>query len=174
MSTMGFAVRVAVLGLVLVALVGCDPFHRDSYTVTVDPGFSSESTEVVMAALDDWESKVPVHFQRQVGPCSGVHEGSICIHAEDPAFIHTKCKDAEAGGCTTYRATILLGDGGEIWLDTSQPADQLQPIAGHEIGHAMGLVHQEGTVLMSPEVTATTAMPADVAQWRSLREGLSP
>lgn len=171
MSPLTFAIRALVLG-VLLGCIGCTPRRSDSYIVTVDTEFSPANAELLMAALDDWESKVPVHFQRLVGACSGVHEGAICIHADSAAFIHAKCTDSEAGGCTTYSGGFL-GDGGEIWLDESLPADQVQPIAGHELGHAMGLVHQEGIVLMSPEVTATAAMPADVAQWNELRAGNS-
>lgn len=150
----------------------------DSYRVAVDPHFTVDEQARVLAALDSWESAVPVHFAVEVGACSGVHGGLICIHASNHAEIAAKqaVTDGVGVGLTVRQQTWGHAvDGGEVFIDlptvaTSYP-DDFQRIVAHEVGHAMQLEHDAPGNLMAAIATEDAAAPtcADDAQWYAVR-----
>jgi hypothetical protein len=165
-----------ILWIFLLGLVtGCATTPGEAYQLDIDPAFNLAQQVDIVAAVQDWEEKVPVHFKIDVKACSGSHAHQVCMHPGDPA--QHGADGPASGWCALNWGT----DGGEIWLSPSAP---LQQSATHELGHAMGLKHQgPGTeeycaspIVMAPlpETAATTVQVGDVAQWYTVRHQVMP
>jgi hypothetical protein len=144
--------------VVLLCLAACGGNSR-TYTVDISPDLPDAVQEATLRALADWQRAVPVLFYSRVAYCS---PGS------DRACIEPVQGRTDSGGV------------GETWcnyvhhcvasLDVSYRGN-MQEIAAHELGHAMGLEHTGAGSLMcwttlcgSPVVTQR-----DVAQWIDTR-----
>ncbi len=155
----------------------------NSYTVHVDPALTPDEQAAVVAALDSWEAAVPVHFAVEIGPCSGIHGGQICVHASNRAEIAAKqsVSDGIGVGLTLREQTWGHAvDGGEVFLDVPTIEESyvgdFQRIAAHEFGHAMQLEHNAPGDLMAAMLTDDAPAPtcADDAQWFELRGEPAP
>ena len=144
----------------------------------VDPAFTQDEQVKVVAALESWEASVPVHFTVEIGPCSGIHGGTICTHASDRAEIASRQSQPDGTGLGMTLRENTWGhpvDGGEVFLDVptieSGYAGDFQRIAAHEIGHAMQLEHNASGNLMAAWATedAPSATCVDAAQWFQVR-----
>lgn len=172
------------LGLLLVpAFTGCGPAHGNNYTVFIDPKFALEGhTEEVLDGLDAWKAKVPVIFRPVVSACPGVAEHTICVRYSSVNGI-----EANFGGGGRYVGMTALAydalkgdlwrgiDGGECWIAEDYGDSRSRTaIVEHEVGHAMGLGHRFGKVIMDPtrdNGTVFSPMPEDVAEWYDVRQG---
>src|SRR5580698_3230887 len=158
-------------------LHGCGGLGN-SYVVQVDPRFTQDEQATIVAALDSWEAAVPVIFVPEIEPCSGIHGGTICIHASDGVTIAAKQSQPDGTGVGLTLREKTWGhvvDGGEIFIDVAtieqSYAADFQRIAGHEIGHAMQLDHNAFGNLMSAMATEDAPTPTctDDAQWYEAR-----
>lgn len=168
------------LWAVLLSFTSCGG-RGDFYTVYVDPAFTPAQDEAIVAALESWEDAAPVSLQPVVGPCSGVHDGQVCIHASDHAGLMSRgAPTDEAVGLDAYREHIdgTRIDGGEIYIDVPAfesvdggIAGYFQQTVAHEVGHAMGLMHTGEGSLMAPLLQDGNGVPTctDVLQWYALR-----
>lgn len=156
----------------------------NTYLVQVDPAFTQDEQASISAALDSWEAAVPAHFSMVIASCSGVHGGTICIHASDSATIAANQSQVDGIGVgltirkSSWGHTI---DGGEVFIDVptiegdGYGAD-FQRIIAHEVGHAMQLEHNAPNNLMAPMATEDAPTPTctDAAQWYALRGETGP
>jgi len=155
----------------------------DSYVVHLDPAFTTDEQASVVAALGSWDATVPVHFTVEIGPCSGIHGGQICVHASNHAEIAIKqsAVDGVGVGLTLREQTWGYAvDGGEVFFDMptieANYVTDFQRIAAHEIGHAMQLEHNAPGNLMAPMVTDDASAPTctDDLQWFDVRGERAP
>jgi hypothetical protein len=169
------------IGLALVA-PACGGIGS-SYAVHVDPRFTVDEQAAIVAALESWEVAVPVHFTMEIGSCSGVHGGTICIHVSDAEEIAAKQSQRDGTGVgLTLRQTSWghVIDGGEVFIDVptveASYADDFQRIVAHEIGHAMQLEHNAPGHLMAAIATQDAPVPTctDSAQWYEARGEPAP
>ena len=107
--------------VVALFLQGCGGLG-DSYVVQVDPRFTQDEQATIVAALGSWEAAVPVHFVAEIEPCSGVHGGTICVHASDSATIAAMQSEPDGTGVGLTHREKSWGhavDGGEIYIDVA-------------------------------------------------------
>jgi hypothetical protein len=170
-------------------LQGCTGYGN-KYTVEIDPAFSAEEAEAVLDAVADWESHIPeLVLVLKLEYCSGVHDGLICVHPADQRGIISHGGSPGKIGVTDQ----MLGwndighiDGGDCYLDVEgivnqdlvtrwhlrTPRGAIHQTAVHEMGHAMGLVHDlRFWTIMNAWFDLESAMVTDLdaKQWRSLR-----
>ncbi len=167
---------------VALLLQGCGGLG-DSYVVQVDPRFTQDEQATIVAALGSWEAAVPVHFVAEIEPCSGIHGGTICVHASDSATIAANQSQPDGTGVGLTLRERTWGhvvDGGETFIDVatveeSYPAD-FQRIVAHEIGHAMQLDHNAPGNVMAAMATEDAPTPtcADAAPWYEARSQSPP
>lgn len=155
------------------------------YTVTLDPSFTVEEKEAAFVALDGWSHAVPVTFIVVIGSCAGRHAQAICIHSSDAVTVsHAMGGGTEFLGATAGPDWTL--DGAEIFISTAfmlqiqsdQGAWVTEEVFAHEIGHGMGLVHENGVgALMdksAPDSSHGAVTAADAEQWLLLRNQERP
>jgi hypothetical protein len=156
----------------LLSIAGCSAHPGTSYTVRVDPGFTPSQTEAVLAATADWSAKVPVSLTVEIGDCSGLTDHQIYVRSSDHDEIMAITGD---GARLAYTHISSHVDGGIVYLDVwGIGASDLQGIAAHEMGHAMGLEHwsSDAPLLMcghSGPAWARTVQVGDTQQWYSVR-----
>jgi hypothetical protein len=172
----------AAIAAALAFLYGCGGLG-DSYDVRVDPRFTQDQQGTIVAALDSWEAAVPVHFTTSIEPCSGVHGGTICVHASDSATIAANQQQPDGTGVGLTLREKSWGhvvDGGEVFIDVPTVeegyAEDFQRIVAHEIGHAMQLDHNAPGNLMAAWATEDAPTPTctDAAQWFDVRDRQAP
>jgi Matrixin len=183
--------------------MGCSITPGDYYRVEVDPGFSPTQTEAILAGLQDWQSHVSaLTLDIEIGnpsDCQKPHNHLICLHPSTGVEVDNIAHaidgvSSEFDGITwARRGSGSLGDtagldgtdGGIIWLALDHIAsDQannpsspmLRIVASHEVGHAMGLEHYQGSPnLMYPGPSQVTTVSChDVQAWYQIRKQVVP
>jgi hypothetical protein len=183
-----YRVRI-VLAAFALGLLGCTGYG-DRYTVGIDPTFTPDQTEAVLDAVNDWESHVPeLNLVLRLEYCSGIHDGLICIHPTDlRGIVSHGGSRGEIGVTDHVRGWNHVGhiDGGDCYLDIEgivnqdlvttwhlrTPRAAIHQMTAHEMGHAMGLVHDVRLwTIMNAwfDLESATVTEIDVQQWRSLR-----
>lgn len=164
--------KIKTLLIVASLVVGCGkPTPGDSYTVLIDPTFSTDERAGIDTSIQDWRTHVPVTFNIVAMSCNDLTPGVICVRAVDHAEVLRRANPPmpTAWSCT-HRSD---NDGSIVYLDSTryQGQDAWKQNVTHELGHAMGLAHdREGTVMcLDVTCSAINVTDADVRQWKSLR-----
>lgn len=159
------------------------------YTVTIDPALtvddrasliSGDVSQYIVRAVDEWVAAAPgLELDVQIGTCQGV-DGEICI------FKAMLTPDA-GGPCGEGLLGCTYGNASEHETIDLYTLDMRSLVYGqtewkwgdyatmtiaHELGHAMGLVHNSSGNLMCRDASCATVAPStdDVAQWEAIRE----
>src|SRR5689334_8882946 len=112
------------LALSMLPCIGCSATPGDSYSLDIDSAFPSDEQAAIVAAVEDWQTQVAVHFTIEVRSCSGSRAHYICMHPGIPDQHGGPTNSS--GWCSLNQGT----DGGEIWLLPSAPTQQS---ATHEL-----------------------------------------
>jgi hypothetical protein len=171
------------VGLALVA--GCAQ-RSSTYEVYVSPDLSPELQEAAFTALTGWEdttagSARSVHFNAVVGKAGCADHGllpvggqwhAICIV---PSTVATNVGMGATQHNTGITFRVDVVDGATVHIAVDEPglkdATNRVKTMGHELGHALGLVHHTGHFLMNPLMDADQAEEPtadDVAQFEAL------
>lgn len=150
---------------ILLLLAGCGCKPPSSYEVRiVDPYAFPWVVEGVTDAAADWSAKTGATLTVEFRADGCGKAGIICIHEHAP---WCPCDVDHMGGITYLN---VAGEGADVYIDSSLTGDDVQIIARHELGHAMGLEHvSDESAIMYPIPTVTSVSADDVAQWRALR-----
>lgn len=155
--------------------------HGESYTLVISPLFSDEYAANIEAAARDWEWLVPVSFHVEHDTCLDKERTTTCVF---PVGADYFIKVHEEGKIGLTVCAGAVDDACWIMLDSGWRADQQQQLAGHELGHAMGLPHEgpgtshptTGPVIMAPRMGDAALRPTclDAAAWYTIRGWVVP
>lgn len=102
------------------------------YNVYIDPSFTFEQRSDIVAACRMWqESDAKPVLNITIGECK---ESSICVFPVAWDAVGKLCNNPEAGACTFQKDY-----GGDIYI----VGGNVPAMIAHEIGHAMGLDHND-------------------------------
>ncbi len=170
----------------------------DHYRVQFDPRGPYATPEVLEAgllAVQEWADAVPdLTIDVTAGACSGTHAGLICVHATDASGVTENDGDISQPPGTQRYATSAISsehDGAETWVDVPSAIEYPQPglssvqqltaVIAHEIGHGMGLSHENtmpdgraSGFLMQWDSPTEGPTCGDVAQWYEVRGRVVP
>lgn len=144
------------------------------YVVLIDPQFPAADTENLVSALQAWEDNVPVRFTTWIAVCDKAGAGQICIHngvsldpTTRPGGPNTSLTGWTGWTQTSADVYMYVSTAGTV---TSHP-NVFWSTAEHELGHAQGLVHHPGNVVMNACVNCgeTGIVADDANQWLTLR-----
>lgn len=119
------------------------------YNVYIDPSFSTNETRLIMAALDEWESTTEgaVNFSIIKASQSGNSDTpTISFYPSTQSQMHKDYTPTSIGR-TNYR-----GSDNEIIIATDLGITDFYKVSLHEIGHAIGLNHQDKNTVMNGNV----------------------
>lgn len=155
----------------LVAIVLAAGCYRGSTYETdmpAPPAFPLELEQAASAAAADWQQHVPVSLAPIVRPCPN-----------EPRPLATLCLlPVEKIPAVPWEPGTLSGFtiGNDVWLAVppllADPPDRRQRLIAHELGHAMGLVHDSKGTLMFPWANGGSLVVTDrdVAQWHRVHD----
>lgn len=165
-------IKTSLLAVFLSACVA----HGENYDLYISPAFDESYTTHIEEAARDWEQMVPAHFEVKRGGCPGRNRTTTCIFEADEAFFESSNVKGAVGFTTCAWG---VDDGCRVFLLDSWPDDGRRQLAGHELGHAMGLSHEgpgtpietTGPVIMAPRMGDAAPRPTclDAAAWYAIR-----
>lgn len=153
-----------------------DAGRDNDYTIYIDPSFTGEDVSAVMEAIYDWGyiSGGLIHLTTVVGKCPG-GSYTTCIYNESTKnFEKLVNNETDVIGLTDWNndgsANVYIPSMYDATFDLSEP--QMRAIAGHEMGHAFGLVHTlEGLMFWQLGGADTLVLTcADYAQYASVHK----
>jgi hypothetical protein len=171
----GHIVGAARLALVAAALLlaGCSsPAAVTAYRVRIDPAFTADQVEAIMAGLDDWKVSLPeLEVTADIGACGSPSAHEACVGPAHDA----RSPAADIIGLTTPQpssgATVIIYVDRILAL-AGDPHRLTEQTMAHELGHVMGLRHAPPGELMAATVSeqAHSVTAADVAQFWAVRD----
>ena len=139
--------------------------YPTTYDLVIDPSFGSDESQAIIDAATAWESATGVDFHVSIADCIPLKSpGVICVRDA------TSLQSDELGLTTWNKET---GSADVELPATAIGLSQWYPVALHELGHAMGLVHHVGAFVMNPVLQSDATSPTedDIEQWVNLRGG---
>lgn len=152
--TMRFAILLTLLWLTGCAVATPTPVvWMTAYAVDISPAFTGEQQSQIIAAADAWSATGAVQLSVTIRDCTPFAiDGEFCIHpASAPA-------NPMEDGDTTWDPQ-LQNAYVAIFLDSIPYTGNVQQVALHELGHAMGLVHAPGLVVMNAVLSGEAIAP---------------
>jgi hypothetical protein len=142
-----------------------------TYSVAIDPAFSTTETEAITAGIESWNAAVPqLHVTYAIAACDSPGPDQVCMHPNSapPNPTDDIVGDTQSDGDDNSTILIYVD---RIEAAEASPTGLIQQTAAHEMGHAMGLKHTAAGTLMAAYVMdqASSITPADIAQFWSLR-----
>ena len=141
-------------------LAGCAG-PSSTYRVYVDSDFSQGERNVIQASLNDWTTKSNglVTFQVDVVKTWGtqVPKHTIKVISSTQAVVSEACFE-DAAGCTVKTKDESVADSSRIYLPMDrQFGGFFSSVVRHEIGHSLGLKHDESDPLMKKHIDDSSA-----------------
>jgi hypothetical protein len=143
------------------------------YSVAMDPAFTDDQTEALVAAFENWKTAVPeLKLTYAIAACTSPAPQQVCVHpvTAPPDASMEIIGETYPGPSASANVYVFVDRMQPVGEATSESALMQQTMA-HELGHAMGMRHTAAGTLMaanavqqSPTVTAD-----DVAQFWSVR-----
>jgi hypothetical protein len=147
--------RSIIFGFALLALAACALQPASTYQVYVDPMFSDYEQGVIRESLNDWSTKSEglVTFNVTIAKgWAGTPPHTIWIQSSSQSAVTTAMGAGMAGMCSQG----LTDDNGFIYLPMDKYEGHPETMAWfgqtvrHEVGHALGLPHDETGSIMAP------------------------
>lgn len=169
---------------VLAFLAGCSITRGHEYRLVIDPRFTPDQVEAILAGAGMWEDKVEVRFHEIMDTCPAsdwhdVREGIICIAPTEGGDFPDSSKIGPVTLAQTWNESLTDGANVFVSIDRMKSYPTYwRAVMAHELGHAMGLMHNDeavkdsetGCTLMhsttSPNQEVTSE---DAAAWEAMR-----
>jgi predicted Zn-dependent protease len=165
-----------IVSLLFIAIISCTISPGYTYSVVIDPTFSSEDKAAIIAGLNSWEHITDGAFSVasiSYGACN-TNDNQICFVPSNEAQIDM-IRGSQIGDIIGFTYRTYSNDNSTIYIPLDRTVgfspDTMTTIFAHEIGHALGLSHtQEGTV-MCYEAGCDAPLPTcnDYQQWKDVR-----
>jgi predicted Zn-dependent protease len=163
------------LGALVLGLPACAanaaPGPGLTYSVAIDPSFTTDQTEAITAGIESWNAAVPeLHVTYAIAACDSPAPNQVCMHpnSSPPDTTDDIVGDTQSAGDDNSTVMIFID---RIQAAVASPSGLIQQTAAHEMGHALGLKHSATGTLMAAYVMdqASAITPADIAQFWSVR-----
>lgn len=158
-----YFLRLTSCACAILTLFGCESRYAypTEYSVTIDPNLRPDAQLAVAMAVNDWQRAVPVKLQLFVEPCHDAAQEICVTSGPDLGYV---VASTDLLSDTSSRIVLRLG-----YLDSVGAS--MEQAAEHELGHAMGLMHDKPGTLMAAEVLDQAEAPTadDVRRWGELR-----
>lgn len=132
-----------ILLLVFLGLTGCIPPRMVSpshhYDVYVDPAFESEQRQSIVNAVIEWEVDTEETVTFDIVNQKSSRNPLIVITASNKTFLH-KHHHSTTVGYADFRGVDT-----NVFIDVDETPRDFHEIALHELGHALGLDHNDAT-----------------------------
>jgi hypothetical protein len=143
------------------------------YSVAMDPAFTNDQTEALVAAFEDWKAAVPqLTLSYSIAACSNPAPQQVCVHpvTAPPDAALEIIGETYPGPSASANVYVFVDRMQPVGEATSQSALMQQTMA-HELGHAMGLRHAASGTLMAANAVqqSPTVTGDDVAQFWAIR-----
>ena len=143
------------------------------YSVAVDPTFTPDQTDALVAAFENWKAAVPeLTLTYTIAACDNPAPQQVCVHpvTAPPDAALEIIGETYPGPSASANVYVFVDRMQPVGEATSQAALMQQTMA-HELGHAMGLRHAASGTLMAANAIeqSPTVTSDDVSQFWSLR-----